>query len=160
MKKAIIILVALISVLSVKAQTSSVFNPKDTTATYNNRTYKKGQLITMGYGSGANKDFKYIEAKNWGKFEGGAGVLGAEYAKYKFNINNITVNGYGQITLWAKPDWIQYVKNKDGDFIALGEKELKWTALSLILETAVDNKEILEQPIEKQPVKKPASKKY
>lgn len=160
MKKVIIILVALASFISAKAQTTSVFNAKDTTAIYNNRTYKKGQLITMGYGSGADKDFKYIEVKNWGKFDGGVGVVSAEYAKFKFIINNITVNGYGQITLWAHPDWIQYVKNKDGDYIAVGEKEIKNTALSLILETAVDNKEIIEQPIERLPVKKTANKKH
>lgn len=130
MKKIILIIILLISVKSYAQK--ATFN--ENTVIYQGITYKIGSVVHLGYGSGTNKDFAFI---NYGTSVGGINVPGL-YKKAKIN--------------WSKADVeIEKIEKKSGVVWLRCKSMNKTTSIGsilggkiyIILEGAVDNKEII-----------------
>ena len=145
MKKIILILLALVALaFSNSAVAQSAKISKDSTIiTYQKSTYKIGDTVQFWYGSGANKNFEFVTAMNFSTLKNAK--ASSDFSKHKFVINREYVDG-GKCFIGGKANWI----SDDNNYIKV----------SIDLEGAVDNKEIVEPNnivtpvVAKAPVKK------
>lgn len=133
MKKYLILLVvAIVGATSTAfGQTATINN--DLSATYKGVNYQSGQELTIGYGSGENKNFAFISvfrAEKGSNSMPSTTNLKAEDSKKKFIIDDIYKTDAGKVFIKAVPEWLK----EDGYAVDL----------RVDLEGAIDNKELIE----------------
>jgi len=141
MKKLLITTLLFAGAYSIASAQSAKFNP-DSSITYQQSHFKKGDTVQLFYGSGADKDFKFIQIINLKNFMNHPDML-AIYSKDKFVID--------------------YVFLKDGKCTIRGKAPFTDDADDLVVvdvEGAIDNKEIVAPNNISAIAKKPTFKKH
>ena len=135
----LIITTFFVAVGSIASAQSAKFN-SDSTVTYLKSNFKIGQEVQLFYGSGADKDFKFIELVNFNNFMHQPKML-ASYSKQKFIIDYVYLKD-GKCTIRGKAPFT----DSEDNFIVVD------------VEGAIDNKEIIA-PDNKVTVTLPPAKK-
>ena len=102
---------------------SATFNP-DSSVTYLKSSFKKGQEVQLFYGSGADKNFKFVELINFDLSH--HPKMQASYSKQKFTIDYVYLKD-GKCTIRGSAPWSDDKEN----FVVVD------------VEGAIDNKEIV-----------------